>query len=98
MIKLKIEIIIIGLFTNNNNNTITKTETMSVLNWTELDLPIPTIILEYSEEIQKSILDYLKQLNNDERKAYTIAFNHLGTSFNIVRSTGYVSWKKRMIG
>ena len=40
---------------------------MSVLNWTELDLPIPTIILEYSEEIQKSIFDYLKQLNNDER-------------------------------
>lgn len=96
MIKLKIEIIIIGLFIN--NNTVTKTETMSALIWTELDLPIPTIILEYSEEIQKSIFDYLKQLNDDERKAYTIAFNHLGTSFNIMRSTGYVSWKKRVIG
>jgi len=96
VIKLKIEIIIIGLFIN--NNTVTKTETMSALIWTELDLPIPTIILEYSEEIQKSIFDYLKQLNDDERKAYTIAFNHLGTSFNIMRSTGYVSWKKRVIG
>ncbi len=68
------------------------------LPWTEIGLPIPNVVLEYSEELQRSIFDYLKQLGDNERKAYNIAFNHLGTSFNIVRSMGYVSWKKRLVG
>ncbi len=59
-------------------------------------LSIPSNVFNYSEELQRSIFDYLKQLNDDERKAYTIALNHLGSSFNIIRSTGYVSWKKRV--
>jgi len=69
-----------------------------LLPWTEIGLPIPNIVLEYSEELQMSVFNYLKQLGDDERKAYNIAFNHLGTSFNIVRSTGYVFWKKRVVG
>jgi len=34
-------------------------------------------------------------LNDNQKKAYSIAKNHLGTSFNLVRSTGYVEWKKK---
>ena len=48
----------------------------------------------YSIEIRDSILKYLKQLNDKEQIAYLIAKEHLGTSFDIVKSIGYIEWKK----
>lgn len=41
----------------------------------------------------KSIEQYLKSLNEQERKTLEIAKDHLGTSFNIRRSIGYITWK-----
>jgi len=41
----------------------------------------------------KSIEQYLKSLNEQERKTLEIAKNHLGTSFNIMKSIGYITWK-----
>ena len=41
----------------------------------------------------KSIEQYLKSLNKQERKTLEIAKDHLGTSFNIRRSIGYITWK-----
>jgi len=38
--------------------------------------------------------EYIKQLSDHEKKAYEIAMNHLGTSFNIYRSNGFIEWKK----
>lgn len=43
---------------------------------------------------QNRIIKYLKHLDPKEKKAFLIAKNHLGTSFNIVKSTGYNDWKK----
>ena len=60
----------------------------------ELKLSIPSQVFNYPEELQQSVLEYLCQLNEDERKAYMIAKTHLLTSFNIVRSTGYCDWIK----
>ncbi len=60
-----------------------------------LGLPIPEQIVNYPEELQQSIYDYLGQLGEYERKAYVIAKEHLGTSFNIVRSTGYIDWENK---
>jgi len=37
----------------------------------------------------------LKQLNSIERKAYSIGKEHLGTSFNVVKSNGFNEWKKK---
>jgi hypothetical protein len=48
----------------------------------------------YSVEIRDSILKYLKQLDDKQQIAYFIAKEHLGTSFNIVKSIGYIEWKK----
>lgn len=50
----------------------------------------------YSVELQESVLQYLKQLDDKERIAYAIAKEHLGTSFNLVKSIGYTSWKKTL--
>jgi len=41
----------------------------------------------------KSIEQYLKSLNEQERKTLEIAKDHLGTSFNIRMSIGYITWK-----
>ena len=58
----------------------------------ELGLPIPKTVLDLSEEKQKEIYDYLKQLDEHQKIAYNIAYHHLNTSFNIYRSNGYKEW------
>jgi hypothetical protein len=58
----------------------------------ELHLPISQIILSLPEETQKEIYDYLSQLDEPNKQSYLIAFNHLGTSFNILKSNGYKEW------
>ena len=37
---------------------------------------------------------YIKSLNPKEYKAYLIAKNHLGTSFTLEKSVGYLRWKQ----
>lgn len=49
---------------------------------------------KYPQDVQESILKYLEQLGDKERIAYSIAKEHLGTSFNVVKSIGYITWKK----
>lgn len=52
---------------------------------------------EYSSfnNIEKQqVTQYLLQLNETEVKAYLIAIDHLKTSFNILKSNGYLNWKK----
>ena len=51
-------------------------------------------VKKYPVEVQESIAKYLEQLGDKERIAYQIAKEHLGTSFDIVKSIGYVTWKK----
>jgi len=47
----------------------------------------PTIILTEEEQ-------YILELDDIQRKAFLIAKEHLGTSFNILRSNGFKEWKK----
>jgi hypothetical protein len=37
---------------------------------------------------------YLQSLNEKEYKAYLIARSHLGTSFQLEKSNGYLEWRK----
>jgi hypothetical protein len=47
---------------------------------------------ETSEEnLQKQ---YVESLSEKERKAYEIAKDHLGMSFTLGKSVGYLKWKK----
>lgn len=52
-------------------------------------------VSHYNDEDQKSIVCYLKKFGSKEKKAFVIAKQHLGTSFHILRSTGYNEWKKK---
>ena len=44
-----------------------------------------------NEEISLNL--YLETLNEKELKAYAIAKSHLGTSFQLEKSNGYLKWK-----
>jgi hypothetical protein len=53
-------------------------------------------VTSYSEDIQQTIVLYLKTFGVVEKKAFIIAKKHLGTSFHILKSTGYQEWKKSL--
>lgn len=61
----------------------------------ELGLPIPAIVDTYDDATRQCIGRYLQQLTSIERKAYTIGYEHLGSSFHILKSNGFNEWKKR---
>ena len=61
---------------------------------TELGLELPNNFENYDEKTQELIVNYLKKLDKIERQAYTIGKAHLGSSFNVVKSNGFIDWKK----
>jgi hypothetical protein len=58
----------------------------------KLQLPISQEILHSDEETKNKVFKYLSQLTEVEKKTYIIAYSHLGTSFDILRSNGYNNW------
>ena len=44
--------------------------------------------------IEEEEEEYLKTLSEKERKSYEIAKDHLGSSFDLVKSNGFLKWKK----
>lgn len=48
----------------------------------------PNKILTIEEE------KYIDSLNEKERKAYEIAKSHLGSTFHLIKSNGFIEWKK----
>jgi hypothetical protein len=61
-----------------------------------LGLPLPDNFEQYDDIIQELILRYLEQLDRIERKAYTIGKSHLGSSFNVVKSNGFIEWRQKL--
>jgi len=58
-------------------------------------IPIPDSISKLPLEKQNIIKNYLVQMNEREKRAYLIAFQHLGSSFNIYKSNGFKEWLKK---
>ncbi len=65
------------------------------LDFEKTNLPIPDSVLKLSMEKQTEVYNYLIQMNEYQKKAYLIAKDHLGTSFNVIKSNGFVEWKKQ---
>jgi hypothetical protein len=61
----------------------------------QINFEIPELVFTYSEDKQNEIAEYLKNMNETQKKAYFIAKNHLGSSFNIYKSNGFKEWKKK---
>lgn len=60
----------------------------------EIIIEVPDDFDNYDEPTQNLIIEYLEQLTPIQIKAYKIAMEHLGSSFNLVKSNGYVDWLK----
>lgn len=56
------------------------------------EIEYPSNMANYDENTQKLIIEYLSQLSDIEIKAYKIAKEHLGSSFNLVKSNGFCEW------
>jgi hypothetical protein len=61
-----------------------------------LGVELPKNFNDYDEDTKDLIIQYLSQLNNIEKKAYTIGRKHLGLSFNIIKSNGFNEWKQKL--
>jgi hypothetical protein len=70
-----------------------ETKTTNNINFGNLKIPISQNINAYSTDEQEKIYNYLTQLNEQQKKAYVIAYEHLGSSFNIRKSNGFKTWK-----
>jgi hypothetical protein len=64
------------------------------VNFERLNLPISDYVKTYSLNERREIFEYLSEMDEINRKAYQIAYDHLKTSFNIMRSNGFKEWKK----
>ena len=60
----------------------------------EIGLELPSSFEKYDLKVQESVVKYLNHLDKIERQAYTIGKSHLGSSFNIIKSNGFIDWKK----
>ena len=65
------------------------------VNFESLNLHISPFTKGYPIELQKEIYEYLTELDDIHRKGYQIAYDHLGTSFNIARSNGFKHWRAK---
>ena len=63
------------------------------INFDSLNMKISELIKNYPIEQQREIFEYLNEMDEHNRKAYDIAYNHLGTSFSISRSNGFKEWQ-----
>lgn len=60
----------------------------------DIGLELPNNFENYDALIQVQIINYLKHLDPIERQAYTIGKKHLGSSFNLIKSNGFIDWRK----
>ena len=64
------------------------------VNFESLNMKFSDLIKIYPPELQREIFEYLNGLDDRNKQAYSIAYDHLGTSFNIARSNGFKLWKE----
>lgn len=64
------------------------------IDFTVLHLPVADFVKTLPIDEQRLVFEYLNSLDEQHRIGYNIAFTHLGSSFNVVRSVGYKQWLK----
>ena len=50
---------------------------------------------QVEQHVEQYLHQYLQEMSPLERQAYEIARTHLKTSFNVVRSNGFIEWMKK---
>jgi len=65
------------------------------INFESLQIKVPEVVKNYPIELKREIFNYLSEMDEHNKKAYEIAVEHLGSSFNIYRSNGFKEWKAK---
>lgn len=78
-----------------DNYIIKVSNNIMTIDFESLNLPISQKINVLPEEEQKLVFNYLANLSETEKICYKIAYQHLGSSFDILRSNGYSDWLKK---
>ena len=73
----------------------TNTTPVKKENFAPLLSKVDTDLAPPFSKVDKVEDQYIAQLDEMQRKAYEIAKSHLGTSFNIKRSNGFIEWLKK---
>lgn len=60
--------------------------------YTHAGLPLSREYGALTPDQQAKIREYVEQLSAIERTAYMVAYEHLGTSFHILHSNGFIKW------
>ena len=74
-----------------------QTQVVEQIDFIKTGLSIPESVLKLPIEKQTEVYNYLIQMTESQKKAYLIAKDHLGTSFNILKSNGFSEWYKKSI-
>lgn len=53
------------------------------------------IVQNSPDELREIIKSYFKSMSEMQKKSFLIAKDHLGTSFNIFKSNGFVNFEKQ---
>ena len=49
------------------------------------------------DDLDNEEIEYLKTLDEKEKQAYEIAKSHLGNTFHLKKSNGFIDWKKSLL-
>ena len=70
-------------------------KTINLSDFSEFNhIPISFKNINENNEEYILLLDYLNQMDNTEKQAMLIASDHLGSSFNIFKSNGFLKWRQ----
>jgi hypothetical protein len=59
------------------------------------DTQFEEIVQNSPDELREIIKAYFKSMSDMQKKSFLIAKDHLGTSFNIFKSNGFVNFEKQ---
>ena len=77
---------------SNKNNTHDTTDNDYLL----FEPQFEEVIQNTPNEWRETIKSYFNSMTDMQKKTFLIAKNHLGTSFNIFKSNGFVSFEKQL--
>jgi hypothetical protein len=79
-----------------NSNTNSNKNSMSDNDYLLFASQFEEVIQNTPNEWRETIKSYFKSMSDMQKKTFLIAKNHLGTSFNIFKSNGFVSFEKQL--
>lgn len=79
-----------------NSNLIPNKNTTSDNDYLLFEPQFEEVIQNTPNEWRETIKSYFKSMSDMQKKTFLIAKNHLGTSFNIFKSNGFVSFEKQL--